>query len=408
MFRFLILLCALHHSYGAVIPKATGCKIVIDQHLSDPQPVLLLQNDALIDIEAIVLPEDGKGTITFKKGEAIDVGCPGGDVVALGTSLKKEIVEIACSSGINFKMNGKIVPFPNITCSKSAKSEARYTGKKCAKKYKEIQIGFQMKDRFITHILTCYDEKLQNSLYSVSHLPFNIEASQANFPRPGFQVSNFYYAEPNVATLYSRKGQVQTINGILGLKENDPSVIHPTSNVYLATGHYTPKADFVFGAQQRLTFYYVNAAPQWQNINGGNWNVMERNYRSLAAKRQLDFIVYTGSHGIMSHPDVKGKEQELYLWVGNNGERGIPVPAFFYKVIYEPISQQGIALISRNNPYKKIEKSDYICKDVCDKVKWLTWKQENTNLGFVYCCNVDDFRKSVNSLPKFTVKSLLI
>ncbi|XP_031334009.1 uncharacterized protein LOC116164022 [Photinus pyralis] len=408
MLSLLIVLCLIgQSSAAAIIPRLAGCKITIRQHLSNPQPVLVLQNNAISHIDAIVLPEDVNGTITFRSGDQIDVACPGGEVKLYGTTINEDTVPISCFFGTIFKVNEKFVPFQNITCSVTPKSTARLSGKECSVNYKEIEIGFQIKERFINHIWTCYDEKLQHSLYAVTYLVHNIAGKQTRVPRPRFKEANFYYTDQKVDRLYSRKVQTETINNILGLKHNGSSIIHPTGNIFLSTGHYAPKADFVFGSQQRLTFYYVNAAPQWQNLNGGNWNTMEENTRKLAAQRKVDLIVFTGGHGVMTHPDVSGVDQQLFLWVGKNGEHGIPVPAFYYKVIYEPISEKGIALVGRNNPHKEVDKSDYICQDVCDSVKWLTWKQSNVTLGLVYCCEVDDFRRSVTVLPKFTVKSLL-
>lgn len=42
---------------------------------------------------------------------------------------------------------------------------------------------------------------------------------------------------------------------------------------YFAKGHLAPDADFVLEAEQDATYYYVNAAPQWQAVNNGNWKV---------------------------------------------------------------------------------------------------------------------------------------
>ncbi|KAF5276038.1 hypothetical protein FQA39_LY00834 [Lamprigera yunnana] len=405
---FLFLVFIPSQIVGGLLPKA-GCAIDTNKDLGDPQPLLILQNDAETDIEAFVLPDDISGVINFNKGETFDIVCPEGKVVIDGTTTNTDVLEAACKSSLNFIIGGKSVLFPKITCTKQPGHTARYTGKKCASKYKEIEIGFHVQDRFIRHITTCFDEDLQHVLYSENYLVFNVAGSQVNFPRPDFQVSDFYNVKPDsVSDLYSKKGQRKTINGILGLDESDPSIIQPSGNTYLATGHYTPKADFIYGSQQRLTFYYVNAAPQWQSFNGGNWNTMEANYRKLAIDRELDFTIYSGSYGIATLPDVNGDEQELYLWIGADGQKGIPVPALFFKVVYEPISEAGVVLLGFNNPHKEFDESYMICKNVCSKITWLTWKPENSNLGFGYCCEVNDFRKTVKYLPKFTVRSLLI
>lgn len=328
-----------------------------------------------------------------------------------GTSTGKDLLEAKCDSGIKFVVQGSSVPFNTIKCTEDTYHIARYTGKKCANsKHREIEIGFEVNKRFIRHITSCFDDNLQNVLYAQSYLSSTILGFQSGYPRPdNFLTGPFYNVQPDtVDYLYTRKGQRKTINKILGLSSSNTSIIHPTNNYFLAKGHYVAKSDFVYGSQHRLTFYYVNVAPQWQTFNGGNWNTIEGDCRVLASKRNIDLTVYTGSHGITTLPDTSGKEQKLYLWVNSSGKKGIPVPAIYYRVVYEPKSKAGIVLIGVNNPYKEDVKNDIICKDVCDKVSWLTWKRHELKLGYGYCCDVNDFRKTVNVLPSFEVKSLLV
>lgn len=55
------------------------------------------------------------------------------------------------------------------------------------------------------------------------------------------------------------------------------------------------KSDNVHGAAQISTFWYSNAAPQWQVFNAGNWNALENGARKYAAAKKRDFICYTGT-----------------------------------------------------------------------------------------------------------------
>jgi len=48
----------------------------------------------------------------------------------------------------------------------------------------------------------------------------------------------------------------------------------------IAKGHLTANADFVFPFQREDTFFYSNAAPQWQRTNNGNFKAVEAYGRS--------------------------------------------------------------------------------------------------------------------------------
>lgn len=64
------------------------------------------------------------------------------------------------------------------------------------------------------------------------------------------------------------------------LGENKANYILARS--YLSRGHLSPDGDFLLGAWQDLTYFYVNTAPQWQSINGGNWMQVETMVRRFA------------------------------------------------------------------------------------------------------------------------------
>lgn len=53
---------------------------------------------------------------------------------------------------------------------------------------------------------------------------------------------------------------------------------------FLSRGHLAPDGDFIFGSWQFATYFYVNAAPQWQAVNGKNWLTVEKLVRKLGIK----------------------------------------------------------------------------------------------------------------------------
>lgn len=175
----------------------------------------------------------------------------------------------------------------------------------------------------------------------------------------------------------------------------------------MSRGHLTAKADFVYGPQQRSTFWYINAAPQWQSFNGGNWNTLELNVRHFAASRRLDLDVYTGVHGQMTMADTESRQQPIHLHYEAN-ERWLPAPKFYWKVIYDPITKRGTAFVGLNDPFiRRIPESVYICNDISSSINWLTWNPKNILQGVSYACTVPDLRKVVPTVPPLNVVGIL-
>lgn len=64
---------------------------------------------------------------------------------------------------------------------------------------------------------------------------------------------------------------------------------------FLSKGHLVANADFFYVSHQLSTYFYLNAAPQWQNINGGNWKIIEDSARSLAYALKTPLKMFTGT-----------------------------------------------------------------------------------------------------------------
>ena len=54
------------------------------------------------------------------------------------------------------------------------------------------------------------------------------------------------------------------------------------STNWFAKGHLSPDADFIYQREQDATYYFVNAAPQFQSFNAVNWRFLEEDVRKLA------------------------------------------------------------------------------------------------------------------------------
>lgn len=382
-----------------------GCSISINNDLSDPQPLVLRPEGGQRN-DAFFLPTSGD-TIPLSESQIVQVACPNGNVIVSGTSTGSVTGQATCTNGL-FSIAGKNVPFSSITCSIIPYHTARFTGNTCLSNFREAEIGFLINSRFIQIMTACFDQSRQHTPYTEFPLTKTIGGYQSGFPRPGwFQGSGFFsVGSTSVDTLYTQARQRITINNLLGLPESSTQYIG-SGDFYLARGHLVAKADFLYGSQQRATFYFVNAAPQWQIFNGQNWNYLEQDVRSYASRNALDLTVYTGTYGVTTLPHATtGQDVELYLFV-DGANRGIPVPRLFWKILYEPISRAGIVFVGVNNPYVLNPARDVICTNVCNQVNWLSWKATNATLGYGYCCSVADFRNTVTSFPNIDVVKLL-
>ncbi|KAJ0172660.1 hypothetical protein K1T71_011799 [Dendrolimus kikuchii] len=186
-----------------------------------------------------------------------------------------------------------------------------------------------------------------------------------------------------------------------------------TDTQLLSRGHLAAKTDFVFAFGERATFHYVNCAPQWTGFNGGNWNTLEVDLRNHIHYSGYDTIIYTGTYGVTQLFNQYGQRLDIYLTTDINDNPVIPVPQYFYKVVYEPSTQRGIAFVGLNNPYyTRAEAHDlFFCEDFCRGNRdflWLTWHPDNPAEGYTFCCSIPDFRNTVHHLPQFEVTSILI
>jgi len=385
----------------------SGCSIAINSDLPEPQPLLLIPGGSL-DGHGFYLPEGVDGIVTLATGQRMLLACPGNNNGFSNTNIGLRTALATCISGTTFFVNLVSYNFSNFACRSYPFHTARYSGITCYDGTKRhIEIGFQVESDFYKLIDICFDDILYTTLYARATVVSGIAGFQRGFPRPNF-IEGIFFPGMSVNTLYTQITQRETISRLLGSTQLGDQFIVPSTNFYLSRGHLSARADFVYGSQQRATFHFVNVAPQWQTFNGGNWERLESSVRAYADKRKLDLIVYTGTYGVATLPNVNGNETELYLYVDNNNNKAIPVPKLFWKAVYDLKSQSGVVFVGINNPHISHPQGDYrVCTDVCSKISWVNWDQRNITRGYSYCCEVDDFRSTVKYLPQFPVSGLL-
>lgn len=241
----------------------TGCAIDINKHFSEPQPLLVRPFT-----ETVLQPQLPNGIINLHRGNQIELICSNSFDGFRG---QKRLL-VRCIHGQIFEYAGKQFHFKAFNCTSYPKHIARQTNTTCFNGKGTIgEIGFDIGANRFLHVMdVCINETMQNTYYSHYYQRPGNDGHQRNFPRPDFEVGMFFNRSRAISFLYTRYNQRITLSKLLGEKVALP-LFNDSKWLFMARGHLMAKSDNVLGNQQRSTFYYVNAAPQWQSFNGGKF-----------------------------------------------------------------------------------------------------------------------------------------
>ncbi|EDW94353.1 uncharacterized protein LOC6533941 [Drosophila yakuba] len=373
------------------------CSFKVNGDLKDPAPVFVVRSEWG---HARYLEPDHEGIVQLKHGEALEFHC----IKSFsGLFSGYTFVNSTCWQQQSFLTMGSLYQLQDFVCTSWPTYTARRSGRPCNGGTDLLEVGFQLSssssDDFLQTYDVCHDELGEVTRY-VHHVLYpGSDQYQRSVSRPSFKTADFYGGK-DVNTLYTQVQQNITISEILGMDASP--YFNTSSNVYLARGHLSAKTDFVFGAAQQASFFFVNVAPQWQTFNGGNWERIEDSVRKFVADENITVDCYTGTWGVSTLPDVNGVERELYLDFDENNNGLIPVPKLYFRVIIDRESKGGIVLLGVNNPHasiEQIEKEYIICQDIGAQLSWVSWTKEDLKKGYSYACTVEDFTAVVKDLP---------
>ncbi|XP_050735522.1 uncharacterized protein LOC127008030 [Eriocheir sinensis] len=334
--------------------------------------------------------------VRVPSGTVLTIACPGSSnsIEQLG----EVSVEATCSSGVMVVTAGIIRPLSTLGCSKTIRSSIKnHLGSCGVGDHGQLNIiGFRIGELFYEQIFVCFDYNAQTTLYTrhVVH-GASIGAKDTDSSRPSFKSSTGYF-NVSMNTVYSQASQSQLLINLLG-DENLANSLFDKSKYYFARGHLTPDADFVTEPEQDATYYYINAAPQWQAFNNGNWKLLEYAIRDLAEQNGRSLRVYTGGSGVLELDDINSNPVEVHLGMAL-GESVVPVPAVTWKVIHDEYTNCAVAVVGVNNPHLTSPPLT-LCQDLCSSIPWIDFNTTDLTRGYTYCCTVADLRAAVPDVP---------
>jgi hypothetical protein len=227
-----------------------------------------------------------------------------------------------------------------------------------------------------------------------------IQSSQTNVKRLSLKCPRQF------DEMYDRQNQYNAVVNLTGSTDEADKFINrnTSSDLYLIKGQLIAYKDFIYKSQQEMTSLCLNSAPIWQVIRKGNWRHMGNSIRQYAGRNGKDLTVYTGTYGTLHVSHVNGTRVPFYLGTDRNGRSALPVPKFFWKIVYDRLMRRGIVFILINSYRDDTRVAEYeICSDVCDRTQsWFHgWDRFRVTLGYVYCCTVRDFLAKTGAVPEF-------
>ncbi|XP_050098592.1 uncharacterized protein LOC126579230 [Anopheles aquasalis] len=373
--------CTLISLVYLSVSIAGQCVINVKTDLPYPEPVFMRNNNLWI-------PNDGK--LIWGMAESNLISCPRSSVANSTT----ETTLLTCVAGNLYILNGELVNISQVVCSRPVTGDYQLTNKACGNSGTIRNIGFQIDEvRFVNHFDVCYNAQTASVIYTKHIIPGDsiLDAIVESY-RPSFKVAGIPSGTAP-ATAYTIKSQLTRLTQLLGSSEQAAKFVSSLS--YIARGHMTPDADGIFRTWQWDTYFYINVAPQWQKVNGGNWLAIEKLGRTIADQMQHDINVYTGTYDVLTLPHVNGTMVPITL-----SASGIEVPKWTWKIFKSSVTSAAIAFVTSNNPYRiSISENEFLCPDICKQTGWYTPSFDIFSKGFTYCCSVNCLIATVKSIP---------
>ncbi|XP_058834973.1 uncharacterized protein LOC131692123 [Topomyia yanbarensis] len=367
--------------------SATDCRIYLRSNAThEKAPLLLKPKGALVSL----LQPTGSH-FQLEEGENTLIGCASSkNKIA---ELNEHLASVTCVKNQEFKLNGTKKQFTQLNCSSSISSSIKAQNRPCAGGTGVLfDIGFEILGiPFVKFFQSCYSLERSSVIFTEHEiLGSSIDTAQISNDRPAFKIGGLK-SNVRFSSVYTQNSQRERLTQLLGAVSEAEKYI--SSSSFFAKGHLTPDGDGVLDTWAGATYFYINAAPEWQVINVGNWVRVENAARSIAVRLNDTVKIFTGVYDILSLPDVNGRMVPITL--AENSQ--LEAPKWFWKVLHHAASNSAIALITLNNPYAS--GGEYLCHDICDRNGWGHKEFQDLRKGFTYCCTVQELRKAIKFIP---------
>lgn len=389
-FKFIILFIIF--IIYAVYKVDGECSLVLNMDFGLPSPVYLRNGQ--------YLSPNNTGAVVLQQSDTVLVACPGRGrrVFTRNITTGYVAVEAHCIINTTFRVERWIGQFSDIRCNMLPTANVEVIREKCYAGNSLIRVGYNIQSKIYPLYEACFDRNLLTTLYVKYQLTPAIVFHEFKQGSEKFYDSTLF-KKVNINKAYTQ--QSQQIDAILGPEMHKK---YTNKTQYIARGHLAARGDFIMRGQQAASYHYVNSAPQWQRGNAGDWAALESALRRRINTYGSPVVVYTGTMGVMSLPDSTGQPRDLYLEFDENNNGILPVPLYFFKLVYDPVKKSAAAFVSINSSFYNgtvVERLTF-CDAKCSRHAWLHWRRNDGTHSF--CCDYAALAAVVPHTPHLDVK----
>lgn len=401
------------------------------------------------DLEKFIYP-DKNGKINLNIGNSVFASCTLDNLLTInGKLLYQSASEATCVGQNKFISSiwGDLYNYPDLQCLQITEHcmrrqvsedpfgmdlfEVSTSKPSKDERYQYFAIGFKVDTHnFLPVIQGWTDPNAMSTLWVRSIVPYKQGGRQSRLKTTGLIFDrtgccNDERVNLNGAYGYSNQKASFRRNFQCAADETCTYVVEKMH--YFNRGHLTPQEYFIYQAERRLTFAYLNVVPQWNTINAENWKAIETYVRTLATQKKADLDVFTGVYDSLHLIDTPPKSEpvtcqhsllkivELIVWNRQQlvTTARLKVPKYFWKIIVNRETKRSIAIVCVNDrhiekTFEKLNDDTYPAFHLCRNPKFRepswqlprSWDPKNVAKGYSYVCPASEFLDNVPRLPQ--------
>ncbi|EDS26581.1 deoxyribonuclease I [Culex quinquefasciatus] len=369
-----------------------NCVLPLKPDWSFFSPLIFSQDGTLISTENV---SDETEDITLAVGDEVLLSCSPNYFREFSS---EKVLKAKCKKDKTLVVNGMDKNFVSeLSCEVRSIEEIIVPVRGCPNNARSIEYGYTNPVNEKSYILgeACYDVKRGQTLFVHTKIKSGTNTVDALALRTVNNVSYFrqehptsrYKIEMNKAL--NINDQAERFKAVFGTK-NVPKI---EARRYINEDLLTHKQ---YQSVLKLAWNYQIM----KDLDAlDNFDYLVTDITDLDAK---EIEIYTGAHGVLSLKDKNDNNVDVYL-----KENRFPVPKFHWTVVRSGNKAVAFAIVNKPQLSDKEREKDAFCTSICDQLTWISTLKENDSysnprFGYVLCCELNDFRKTIKEMPPLT------